>query len=109
LNHSADGAMSGVESACPELILAIYHAHKFGRIDEGRQLQSLLNKFIAAIAEFAVPWGIRWAIEARGFSIGPPIWPVSTKRQTQATGFWDWFTSWWPGCRERCSRALAAR
>lgn len=107
LNHGADGAISGVASACPELILAIYHAHKFGRIGEAGQLQSLLNEFIAAIGEFPVPWGIRWAIEARGFPMGPPIWPMNTKRQTQATGFRNWFASWWPRCKERCYRELS--
>ncbi|MGH9446333.1 MAG: dihydrodipicolinate synthase family protein, partial [Terriglobia bacterium] len=108
LTDGADGAISGVASACPELILGIYRARELGRTDEARRLQALLNEFIAAIAEFPVPWGIRWAIEARGFPIGPPIWPMSKRRQSQGAAFQHWFRSWWPGCNEQCSQALPA-
>lgn len=108
LAHGADGAISGAASALPELILGIYRSHESGRIAEARKLQALLNEFIAAIEEIPVPWGIRWAIEARGFSIGPPIWPMSKRRQSQGAAFRNWFRSWWPRCNERCSEALSA-
>jgi 4-hydroxy-tetrahydrodipicolinate synthase len=109
LIHGADGAISGVASACPELILAIYQAHELGRIDEARRLQRLLDEFIAAIGDFPVPWGIRWAIEARGFSIGSAIWPLNARRQSQALAFRHWFTSWWPACKEHCSQTVSAK
>lgn len=107
LIHGADGAISGVASACPELVLGIYRTHEQGQMDEARQLQMYLNEFIIAIGEFPVPWGIRWAIEARGFSIGPPIWPVSARREAQAKAFQNWFASWWPRCNELCSQVLS--
>jgi 4-hydroxy-tetrahydrodipicolinate synthase len=109
LARGADGAISGAASAIPEVVVGIYRSHASGRTAEARQLQALLNEFIAAIGDFPVPWGIRWAVEARGFSIGPPILPMSKRRQSQRSGFQDWFKSWWSQCSEQCTHALAAQ
>lgn len=98
----ADGAISGIATACPELVIALYRESARGRDRQASFLQGLVNEFSAAIGKFPVPWGIRWAVQARGFDLGPVNWPLSEKRKNDAEAFQRWFEPWW----RNCTRAL---
>lgn len=104
LAAGADGAISGIASACPELMTALYRESAQGRDREAIFLQGLVNEFAAAIGKFPVPWGIRWASQARGFDLGPVNWPLSETRKNDARAFQQWFESWWQNCAQALSR-----
>jgi 4-hydroxy-tetrahydrodipicolinate synthase len=101
--NGADGAISGVAAACPELLVAIQKAHRAGRTGRARALQALLDKFIAQASVFPAPWGIKLAVEARGFAVGPLSWPVGARMQSRKAKFREWFAPWLVRCLEACS------
>src|SRR5208283_6236962 len=54
--HGAVGSISGIASACPELILPVYEALRAGNKDQARALQARLDEFIFHIRDFPSPW-----------------------------------------------------
>lgn len=104
LTAGADGAISGIATACPELVTALYREATLGREREASFLQNLVDEFASAIGKFPVPWGIRWAAKARGFDLGPVNWPLSEKRKIDARAFRAWFEPWWQNCAQALKR-----
>lgn len=103
LGHGADGAISGVASACPELLVAIAKAHRAGHEERLKVLQKFLDDFIAHIAAFPTPWGIKLALEERGFLMGPLSWPAGGELKSRMAAFRHWFSDWIPYCLEVCT------
>lgn len=103
LKHGADGAISGVASACPELLLGIYKAFRAAQIEKAAALRSLLDEFIEHISVFPTPWGIKLAMQARGYPTGPLGWPAGARLKSCITGFEQWFTPWISLCLRACS------
>lgn len=81
-----DAVISGVASALPELIQAVY--------ESPTENEPKLKEFIAALAPLPVPWGLKWAAEARAVCAASFSQPVSPKRQQQAANFKAWFERW---------------
>lgn len=104
LAAGADGAISGIATACPELVAALYRESTRQRERQTSFLQGLVNEFAVAIGKFPVPWGIRWAAEARGFDLGPVNWPLSETRKREAQAFRRWFEPWWLNCTQALTR-----
>jgi dihydrodipicolinate synthase/N-acetylneuraminate lyase len=107
--HGADGAISGVAAACPELLVAIEKAHRAGRRDRAKALQALLDEFIAQASAFPTPWGIKLALEARGFRVGPLSWPAGARMQSRMAKFREWFAPWMAHCLKVCSEDVSAK
>jgi len=103
LHHGADGAISGVASACPELLAVIEEARRNGKDNYPDWAQKLLTEFIARIDAFPAPWGVKLAMEARGFQLGPLSWTGSRKLEGCAAEFRKWLDVWLPTCLEACS------
>jgi len=101
-HHGAGGAISGVASACPELLMAI---EKIRRSTNSYPdwLQKLLKEFIAQIDGFPAPWGIKLALEARGFKLGPLSWKGGTQMNVRIEAFRQWFRAWLPVCLDACA------
>jgi dihydrodipicolinate synthase/N-acetylneuraminate lyase len=89
-----DGSISGLASCCPELLVALFRAHRAGQTDEVARCQALLDELIAWIARMPLPWGIRIALDARGLGTGPLPWPVSPPRMEQIMRFRNWIPDW---------------
>jgi len=94
LGSGADGAISGVASACPDLIQAIYEAFRSGQKEKAKHLQVMLDDFIAHINGFPPPWGIKLALQARGIEIGSLNWPLGEPLRLKAEEFQAWFLEW---------------
>ena len=82
--HGAVGMISGIASACPELILPVYEALRAGKKEQARALQARLDEFILRFRELPPPWAIKLALKVRGLEIGivgladgPPPQPKS--------------------------------
>lgn len=101
--HGADGAISGVAAACPELLVTLERIRRSGTGYFPDRIQNLLNEFVGRITALPVPWGIKLAMEIRGFRMGPLSWTGSKKLETQIAAFQEWFRAWLPACLETCS------
>ena len=87
-----DGVVSGVACVLPELMLALYQAGETNAASEDAiRLRGLLDKFIAWLMRFPVPWGLKIIAEERG--LGPAVFPMSLSpgRLENRRLFVDWF------------------
>jgi dihydrodipicolinate synthase/N-acetylneuraminate lyase len=90
LAAGADGLVSGVACAAPELVVALYQAARSGSA-EVPALERDLNEIIEWIERFPVPVGIAAAVEVRGAKVGPPALPLTEKQFDELEQFKDWF------------------
>jgi 4-hydroxy-tetrahydrodipicolinate synthase len=100
--YGADGAISGIASVCPELLVAIQKALQAGQTEQARTLQKLVDEFIVQAAKLPAPWGIKLAVEARGFKMGPLSWPIGLQLELRSKSFREWFASWIGQCLQTC-------
>jgi 4-hydroxy-tetrahydrodipicolinate synthase len=100
--HGADGAISGVASACPELLVAIEKIRRNGGANYPERIQKVLNEFIAQICALPIPWGIKIALEVRGFHMGPLSWEGGLQSELRIAAFRQWFGAWLPACLDAC-------
>ncbi len=89
-----DGGISGVAGCCPELLVSLVRSARNGHRDETATLQAQLDVLIARLGVFPTPWGIRIALEARGFPTGPLPLPLAPGRRQQILEFQVWFRAW---------------
>jgi dihydrodipicolinate synthase/N-acetylneuraminate lyase len=105
----ADGAVSGVASAIPELLLGIENAIARNDGERVELLDGRLQEFIRWIDRFPAPIGVKEATGVRGLKLGPPSIPLSPESQRELDEFRDWFRNWLPNvlgeCGERKARA----
>lgn len=101
----ADGVISGVACALPELMVALDHA--IASNDAGRRdrLDARLHEFILWIDRFPTPVGIREAAALRGLKIGPAAVPAGRNGQHGLAGFREWFKTWLPIVLKECKDA----
>ena len=92
----ADGVVSGVACAVPELLRGIETAICNGDAATATQLDTRLAEFISQIDRLPVPLGIKAATELRGLKVGPPAVPLSPRSQRALDEFKEWFHSWLP-------------
>jgi 4-hydroxy-tetrahydrodipicolinate synthase len=89
-----NGTVSGVACFCPELPRAIYRSYTGGDAARAGELQRLLNEVVAQLGRLPAPWGIRIALEARGFEMGPLALPLSAARRHQIDLYREWLPGW---------------
>jgi 4-hydroxy-tetrahydrodipicolinate synthase len=96
----ADGVVSGVACALPELMLGLDRAICAGNEAKIARLDTRLQEFIGWIDRLPAPLGIKAATEARGLKIGPPAVPLSPGSQRVLDQFQEWFQGWLPQVKE---------
>jgi 4-hydroxy-tetrahydrodipicolinate synthase len=87
-----DGVVSGVACVLPELILDIFHEDPASNRLEN--LTDNLETFIQHIRHFPVPWGLKYAAQARGILRAAFSQPVSPQRAQQGRELMGWFQEW---------------
>lgn len=97
-NHAADGAISGIASVCPELILATYEACRSGERKKARLLQQLIEEFSIHGTAFPSSWAIKLALQSRGVKTGSLNWPTGKRMCLKKEKFQEWFTAWSVAC-----------
>jgi 4-hydroxy-tetrahydrodipicolinate synthase len=85
-----DGAVSGIAACCPELLVALMRSLGRQAWEDAARLQHLVDEIAAQLAVFPVPWGIRLALEARGYPTGSLPLPLTAERRRQASAFVSW-------------------
>jgi dihydrodipicolinate synthase/N-acetylneuraminate lyase len=103
----ADGGVSGVASAIPELMLSLDSAIQAGDAARTDRLETRLQEFIAWLNRFPAPVGVREAAAARGLKVGPLAVPLSPEKQRDLDEFRSWFGSWLPEMLKDCRPGLS--
>lgn len=99
------GAISGVASALPELLLSLDRAVASGRQPVAETLERRLNEFIAWIDNLPVPVGIKEAAGLRGLKVGPHATVFAGAPERTICEFREWFQGWLPDVLTECKNA----
>ncbi len=92
----ADGVVSGLASAVPELLVALDHAITCGKSELASRLDARLKEFIRRVDCFAAPVGVREALAVRGIKTGPHAAAHSAAAGRELSEFREWFSGWLP-------------
>jgi 4-hydroxy-tetrahydrodipicolinate synthase len=90
----ADGIVSGVACAVPELLLALDQAIAQNDEAETQRLDARLQDFLERIGHFPTPVAIKAALAARGIRTGAPPVPLAPETQAALDEFSQWFRAW---------------
>ena len=71
------GCVTATSGILPEIMIGIYRAWKAQRYDQARELQHSILLIIRAMFSMPFPLGFKYALELRGFKMGPPKQPLS--------------------------------
>ncbi len=92
----ADGVVSGVACAVPELMLALDRAIVGGAAEPISRLQARLDEFLAWLDRFPTPVGVRRAVALRGLTTGPLAVALSDAGEKDLGDYDAWFRTWLP-------------
>ncbi len=92
----ADGVISGVACAIPELMQGLDKAVVTKNEAKTEVLESRLQEFIVRLGDFPAPIGVREAVAARGLKIGPHYAPLAPETQAKLDAFCGWLKEWIP-------------
>jgi len=90
-----DGIVSGVACALPELVTRLFESTPGS--EEFHQSTRLMKELLSRLEQFPAPWGVKWAVEARGVSQATFAQPLSERRAEQGREFIAWFQAWLAG------------
>ena len=90
----ADGIVSGVACAVPELLLALDRAIQEQAAAEIERLDARLHEFIQRIERFPTPVGIKAALAERGIKTGHLATPLGRETRAALDEFRVWFGVW---------------
>ncbi|PYT16974.1 MAG: hypothetical protein DMG59_08780 [Acidobacteria bacterium] len=96
----AAGAVSGLASAVPELMVAIERRVRSGR--DTKVLDAHLNDFADRVLSFPLPIAIREAVAIRGIKTGPHAIPLAPADSRRLSEFGSWFRAWLPSVTAAC-------
>jgi len=92
----ADGVVSGVASAVPELLVGLNQAICSGNSQRASLLDQHLGEFLDHFDQLPVPMAIREAAAARGLTAGAPAIRADTAMTRTISMFREWFAGWLP-------------
>jgi 4-hydroxy-tetrahydrodipicolinate synthase len=101
----ADGIVSAIASAVPELVVAADRAIHLGQTERLQGLECRLREFLSWIDLFPVPVAIRKAAALRGLRVGENAAPLSPESEGKLGEFTEWFRGWLPAVEKECSHA----
>jgi 2-dehydro-3-deoxy-D-pentonate aldolase len=98
----ASGAVSGVASALPELMLAFDRAIVAGETERVQQFEARLNEFLAWADHFPWPTAAKEALKQRKLKSGALAMPLSAENEKKLQEFAEWFRGWLPAVLREC-------
>ncbi len=98
----AAGAVSGVASALPELMLAFDRAIVAGETERVQQLEARLHEFLTWADQFPWPTAAKEALKQRKLKSGALAMPLSAEGEKKLQEFADWFRGWLPAVLREC-------
>lgn len=103
----ADGIVSGVGAAVPELIVAIERAVLTNNPQRAQILNARLGEFLDWVNRFPATIAIKQAAVARGWQLDGFALPLGAETTTELEGFHQWLRSWLPSVLRECADAAA--
>lgn len=105
----ADGIVSGIAAALPELLVAIDRAIRAHDGERANRLNARLQEFIGWVEKFPATVAIKQAAVARGWKLNH--FPFSFDDDTQAglAGFHHWLRDWLPAVLRESSEAAVVK
>jgi dihydrodipicolinate synthase/N-acetylneuraminate lyase len=107
--HGADGIVSGVAAALPELIVAIDRALRMNDGERALQLNLRLEEFMRWVDRFPATIAIKQAAVARGWKLNHFAFPFDEDTQADLAAFHHWLHTWLPAVLSECEEQTAAR
>jgi dihydrodipicolinate synthase/N-acetylneuraminate lyase len=101
----ADGIISGVAAALPELIVAIDSAIGRRDLSRAQKLNQELEAFLARIDKFPATVGIKQAASTRGWRFESMAVPLGESDTRALSEFKEWCREWMPGVQRECMHA----
>lgn len=98
----ADGAVSGVAAALPELMVALDRAVEAKDAERARQLDGLVLEFLNFVKRLPAPMAIRRAAAARGWQFCDPAVPFDAGTAAEVQAMEEWFGSWFANLPPEC-------
>ena len=92
----AHGAVSGVASALPELMVALDRAVVAGEQERSQQLEARLMEFLVWSDLFTWPTAAKEALKQRKLKSGALAMPLSAEGDRKLQEFAEWFRGWLP-------------
>jgi dihydrodipicolinate synthase/N-acetylneuraminate lyase len=105
----ADGIVSGVAAALPELLVAMEQAISASDFDRAERLNARLQEFVAYVNKFPAAVAIKQAAAARGWAVAQFATPFDEHTRQEFIDFQRWFDAWLPGLLSECTEARAMR
>lgn len=103
----ADGTISGVAAALPELMAALERAIAAKEMDRARDLNTRLEEFLRWLDKFPATVAIKQTAIVRGWIKSDMAFPLASGTQTELAGFSSWLRAWLPPLLIECSGTLA--
>ncbi|HYL78841.1 MAG TPA: dihydrodipicolinate synthase family protein [Bryobacteraceae bacterium] len=100
----AQGIVSGVASALPELMVALDRALAAGAEEKAAHLETLLAEFLERVEIFPWPAGVKHAARQRKLKTGALAAPLGPEGERKLAEFGEWFEDWLPGVLRECGR-----
>lgn len=104
----ADGIVSGVAAALPELIVAIEKAVLANELERARKLNLRLSEFVQWVNRFPATIAIKQAAVARGWKLNHFAIPVGDEMAATLESFHQWLRSWLPQVLSECAETATA-
>jgi dihydrodipicolinate synthase/N-acetylneuraminate lyase len=100
----ADGIVSGVAAAIPELLVAMDQAFRSSDLERSQQLNVHLQEFVEWLEKFPATVGIKQAAAARGWKHDQLSVPLDEQTAAILSAFQDWLRDWIPMVLSECAR-----
>lgn len=104
-NVGANGVVSGIASAVPELLVALNRAVTTNQPELVTRLDARLEQFIAWLDKFPVPVGVKEAVAVRGIKASGNSIPLTEEQNRRVEEFRSWLREWLPTVQKECSHA----
>ncbi len=105
----ADGIVSGVAAAVPELLVAIDRSIRMGDSERATRLNARLEELLEWIEKFPATVGIKQTAVARGWKLNHFAFPLDDDTQAGLAGFHHWLRAWLPAVLSECSEAATVK
>jgi len=99
----ADGIVSGVAAALPELLVAMERAIRASDLDRAKRLNARLEEFLVYVNRFPATAVIKQTANARGWRLGDFALPFDDLTRQEFTAFERWLDQWLPEVLPECT------
>ena len=105
----ANGIISGVAAALPELMVAVDRAIASSDTERSERLGKRLGEYLDYLDRFPATVIIRQTAVARGWSFSAVAVPFDEDLSAELIGFHAWFGEWWPPVLGECGLPAVVR